>query len=403
MTLTESLTPDAATVRDLQALPKGHLHLHMEAAMRPGTLVDLSGALGIEPVVTSGFSGFTAFSETYRGLLAAMDHPDHLGILMDQIFEDQAAEGVAYLELGVSPRFYAERYGSLEASLAEMLDLARSASATHGVAFGFMPTIDRTAGLENAIEVARAAARFAGDGVVSLGLAADERGFPCADFAEAFAIGRAAGLQSTPHAGELVGPESVWEAIDILGADRILHGVRAVEDPELVALLAERGIPLDVCPTSNVLLDVVAEIGAVLVDRQLGSDGEVLTVLLPAPDRCPQEAFHQIAVLFDVRGVAVDHVAVKGHAEFGIEGHDVIVGRESVLLLEHDRLVGRVGRVRDALAIHERGDVVADRDELVVGLETREREDGIIVDLGHLRRRHGRKDGARPGGDPDQL
>ena len=121
--------------------------------MRPGTLVDLSGALGIEPVVTSGFSGFTAFSETYRGLLAAMDHPDHLGILMDQIFEDQAAEGVAYLELGVSPRFYAARYGSLEASLAEMLDLARSASATHGVAFGFMPTIDRTAGLENAIEV----------------------------------------------------------------------------------------------------------------------------------------------------------------------------------------------------------------------------------------------------------
>ena len=275
MTLTESLTPDDATVRDLQALPKGHLHLHMEAAMRPGTLVDLSGALGIDPVVTSGFSGFTAFSETYRGLLAAMDHPDHLGILMDQIFEDQAAEGVAYLELGVSPRFYAERYGSLEASLAEMLDLARSASTTHGVAFGFMPTIDRTAGLENAIEVARAAARFAGDGVVSLGLAADERGFPCADFAEAFAIGRAAGLQSTPHAGELVGPESVWEAIDVLRADRILHGVRAVEDPELVALLAEHGIPLDVCPTSNVLLDVVAEIGE-----------HPLTVLLDAGVRC---------------------------------------------------------------------------------------------------------------------
>jgi adenosine deaminase len=275
MTLTETFTTTTAATRDLRALPKGHLHLHMEAAMRPATLVALSEKLGIEPVTTSGFSGFTAFSSTYRGLLAAMDHDDHLGILMDQIFEDQAAEGVAYLELSVSPRFYATRYGSLDAALAEMLDLARSASAAHGIAFGFMPTIDRTAGLENAIEVARTAARFAGEGVVSLGLAADERGFPCADFGEPFAIARAAGLQATPHAGELVGPESVREALDVLGADRILHGVRSVEDPALVAELAERGIPLDVCPTSNVLLDVVAEIGE-----------HPLTRLLDAGVRC---------------------------------------------------------------------------------------------------------------------
>ncbi|MFI8595476.1 adenosine deaminase [Microbacterium sp. NPDC078428] len=274
MTLSDTL-PSSSTTRDLRALPKGHLHLHMEAAMRPATLVALSERLGIEPAPTNGFQGFTAFSATYRGLLAAMDHDDHLGILMDQIFEDQAEEGVAYLELGVSPRFYAERYGSLDAALAEMLDLARAASAAHGVAFGFMPTIDRTAGLDNAIEVARSAARFAGEGVVSLGLAADERGFPCADFGEPFAIARAAGLQSTPHAGELVGPESVREALDVLHADRILHGVRSVEDPELVAELAERGIPLDVCPTSNVLLEVVAEIGE-----------HPLTRLLDAGVRC---------------------------------------------------------------------------------------------------------------------
>jgi len=274
MTLSDTL-PSSSMTRDLRALPKGHLHLHMEAAMRPATLVALSERLGIEPAPTNGFQGFTAFSATYRGLLAAMAHDDHLGILMDQIFEDQAEEGVAYLELGVSPRFYADRYGSLDAALAEMLDLARAASAAHGVAFGFMPTIDRTAGLDNAIEVARSAARFAGERVVSLGLAADERGFPCADFSEPFAIARAAGLQSTPHAGELVGPESVREALDVLHADRILHGVRSVEDPELVAELAERGIPLDVCPTSNVLLEVVAEIGE-----------HPLTRLLDAGVRC---------------------------------------------------------------------------------------------------------------------
>ncbi|WP_227496913.1 adenosine deaminase [Planctomonas psychrotolerans] len=262
MTLTDTEPTLRSTMpaRDLQALPKGHLHLHMEAAMRPATLISLSDVLGIEPVKTSGFKGFTAFSATYKTLLDALRHPEHLGILMDQIFEDQAAEGVAYLELSVSPRFYAEQYGSFDGAMRELIDLARSASVTHGVAFGLMPTIDRTAGLEIAVQIAEVAARFAGDGVVSLGLAADERGYPCADFAEPFAIAKAAGLQSTPHAGELVGPESVREAIDVLKADRILHGVRAIEDPELVAELAERGLPLDVCPTSNVMLDVVEKI-----------------------------------------------------------------------------------------------------------------------------------------------
>ncbi|MGO2113096.1 MAG: adenosine deaminase family protein, partial [Pseudoclavibacter sp.] len=163
----------------------------------------------------------------------------------------QAADGVAYVELGVSPTFYVDQYGSMGAALAEMKRHAAAASALHGVAVGLMPTIDRTAGLDAALRVATAAAEHAGDGVVSLGLAADERGFPCAGFAPAFAIAKEAGLQSTPHAGELVGPESVREAIDVLGADRVLHGIRAVEDPALVAELAARRIPMDVCPTSN--------------------------------------------------------------------------------------------------------------------------------------------------------
>jgi adenosine deaminase len=275
MTITAPETTEITGVRDLRALPKGHLHLHMEAAMRPATLVVLSERLGIEPAPTNGFTGFTEFSTTYRGLLAAMNHPEHLGILIDQIFEDQAREGVVYLELGVSPRFYADHYGSLQAALGEMIDLARAASATHGVAFGLMPTIDRTAGEEAAMLVAEAAVRYAGEGVVSLGLAADERGYPCADFAAPFAMAKAAGLQATPHAGELVGPESVREALDILRADRILHGVRSVEDPALVEELAERGVPLDVCPTSNVMLDVVTEIAE-----------HPLTRLLDAGVRC---------------------------------------------------------------------------------------------------------------------
>jgi adenosine deaminase len=258
-------------VRDLLDLPKAHLHLHMEAAMRPATLVELAEKLGIVAPDTSTFTGFTQFSQVYRTILAVLGDPEHLRLLIDQIFEDQAAQGVVYLELGVNSTFYTPIYGSDEAALGAMIEAARAASERHGLAFGLMATIDRTAGAERALEVARAAVRYAGDGVASLGLANDERGFPCADFAEAFAFAKAAGLHATPHAGELVGPESVWEAIDVLHADRVLHGVRAVEDPALVEALAARGIPLDVCPTSNVLLDVVDTLDAHPLPRLLAA------------------------------------------------------------------------------------------------------------------------------------
>jgi len=275
MTITASTAEPATALRDLRALPKGHLHLHMEAAMRPETLVSLAAALGIAAPDTSTFSGFTQFSQVYRTILQVLREPESLALLIDQIFEDQVAQGVTYLELGVNSTFYSPIYGSDRAALETMLGFARTSSERHGLAFGLIATIDRTASPERALQVAEAAAHFGGVGIVALGLANDERGFPCADFADAFALAKAAGLRATPHAGELVGPESVWEAIDILHADRVQHGVRAIEDPALVSALAARGVALDVCPTSNVLLDVVEDI-----------DSHPLPRLLEAGVRC---------------------------------------------------------------------------------------------------------------------
>src|SRR5699024_1302384 len=124
-----------------------------------------------------------------------------------------------------------------------------------GVWTGSIVSIDRGAGPEHALEAARLAARFADRGVVAVGLVADERGDPVADAAGALAIARDAGLGVVPQAGALAGPDEVRSAIE-LGVDRIQHGVRAVEDPRVLELLAERGTCLDVCPTSNVVLDV---------------------------------------------------------------------------------------------------------------------------------------------------
>ena len=249
-----------AVRRDLTALPKGHLHLHLEAAMRPDTLTDLAARMGVEIPPVTGFAGFAAFSGMYRGLLAVLADPANLDRLIHEAVEDAAADGVVYVEFGVSPQFYEEAFGSVEAALDAHIAAARDAGERFGVEVGLMVTVDRTLDVQTAIELARVAASRAGQGVVSLGLANEERGYPAADFTEAFTIARAAGLQSTPHAGELVGPESVWQAIDDLGAARVLHGVRAIEDPALVAVLAERGICLDVCPTSNLLLDVIDDL-----------------------------------------------------------------------------------------------------------------------------------------------
>ena len=135
-----------------------------------------------------------------------------------------------------------------------------SASADTGVGAGLMLSVDRTKPTDDAVDLAVLARDFVGRGVVAFGLANDEVIGPPEPYAEAFIVAKAAGLLSTPHAGELCGPESIRGALDALGADRIQHGVRAIEDPELVQRLADHGVCLDVCPTSNLSLGVVDQI-----------------------------------------------------------------------------------------------------------------------------------------------
>lgn len=243
--------------RDLRSLPKAHLHLHLEAAMRPETLVELAAVSGVEIPPVAGFSGFGAFAAMYQGLLAVLSEPAHLERLIDEAVADEAAAGSVYVEFGVSPQFYVDTYGSLLASLDRHLEWAAAAGERHGVAVGLMMTGDRTRPVEEAIALAEAAAARADAGMASFGLANEERGYPAADFEVPFRIATDAGLLSTPHAGELVGPESIRQAVEVLRADRILHGIRVLDDPELVIEIAERGITLDTCPTSNVVLDVV--------------------------------------------------------------------------------------------------------------------------------------------------
>src|SRR3954447_10599489 len=247
-------------MRDLALLPKAHLHVHREGAMRPSTLSTLAAQYSIEVPPVRGFGSFAAFAGMYVAACEVLQAEDDIRRLFDEVVEDAAIAGAVWVE----PAFYLPRYetrlGSLDAVLEVALDALQASAGRHGIGAGLIVAADRTVDPDEAVGLAELAVSHRDRGVVAFGLANDESLFGPAPFAEAFAIARDGGLLSTPHAGELDGPTSVVGALDDLGAHRIQHGVRAIEDPELVARLAESTVCLDVCPTSNLLLSVVPSI-----------------------------------------------------------------------------------------------------------------------------------------------
>jgi adenosine deaminase len=252
----------AVRLRDLRQLPKAHLHLHLEGGMRPSTLVDLSKHYAA-PMPDPPDGSFATFIRLYRAAAAVLRVPDDYVRLVHEVVQDAAADGVVWLEPAewLAPG-QPERLGLADAQavLDLLLDAARQASASTGVAVGWMVATNRTRPVAEAVSLARLAARYAGRGVVSFGLADDETKGRPEPFAPAFDIARAAGLIPSPHAGEHGGPDSVRGALDALGARRIQHGVRSAEDPQLLRRLAGEGVCLDVCPTSNVQLRVVTSL-----------------------------------------------------------------------------------------------------------------------------------------------
>lgn len=244
----------------LATLPKAHLHLHVEAAMRPATLHELASEHGVAVPRLDAFSDFSGFLAVYEAATASLRRPEDLRRLFRELAEDAGADGAVWVEVHVYPPLWAGRYGADEAALDLAVECAREATAATGVGVGIVVAADRTGPPEDAERTAHLAASRAGDVVVAFGLANDERGNPPVPFEGAFRIARDAGLLSVPHAGELGGPESVRAAVDLLGADRLGHGVRAIEDPDLVRRLAGEGVVCDVCPTSNVVLGLFPSI-----------------------------------------------------------------------------------------------------------------------------------------------
>jgi adenosine deaminase len=255
--------------RPLATLPKAHLHLHFTGSMRHSTLVELAGEHGIRlpPALTQDWPphlsgtderGWFRFQRLYDSARSVLRRPEDVRRLVAETAQDERAEGSRWLEIQVDPDGYAGRFGGITAMTELVLDAAAQATAATGVGIGVIIAANRTKHPLEARTLARLAAQFAGRGVTGFGLSNDERRGEARDFTRAFGIAEHAGLLLVPHGGELAGPASVAACLDDLHADRIGHGVRAVEDPALVKRLAAEGVTCEVCPSSNVALGIAA-------------------------------------------------------------------------------------------------------------------------------------------------
>jgi adenosine deaminase len=248
-------------MRDLRTLPKVELHLHLEGSARAETLREFADRDGAPVPHGMGPDGWTFggpmdFIDNYLELCQLFATVDDFRRLAVELCADLAASGVPYAEVVFSPGNHARRldgdwFGPIEA----VLDGLAAGERDHGVTVRLCPDIVRDNGLEDAQRTLEVAVRYVGNGVVGLNCAGSER-TPVERFGWLFRKAGRAGLRSVPHAGEWSGPESVRATIEHLRPDRIGHGVRSAEDPALVQLLAERRIPLEICPVSNVATGV---------------------------------------------------------------------------------------------------------------------------------------------------
>jgi aminodeoxyfutalosine deaminase len=258
----------------IAALPKVELHLHLLGSARPGTVdrlarrqlgrPGLAGRLdpvgGEGPVGFAEITGFDHFVEVYGAVNALVTGGADVVDLVAGLAADLAAARVRYAEVTVTPLSHLAA-GIGPGELAEALAAARAAAAaTTGVELAWIFDISGDLGPEAGERTVDWVLEHQPAGTVGLGLGGPEAGAARRAFRPAFGRARAAGLRSVPHAGELAGPGEVWAALHELGADRIGHGISCVRDPRLVEFLADAGIPLEICPTSNVCTGAVISI-----------------------------------------------------------------------------------------------------------------------------------------------
>ncbi|MBI1956284.1 MAG: adenosine deaminase [Acidobacteria bacterium] len=251
-------------------LPKAELHLHLEGCVEPETLWQLAqrhrtplAAMGREALQrlynTADFGGFL---QAFKVVCEHLQTPEDYEFVAYTALQRLARQNVRYAEITVSAGVMLWKGEDMQSSFEGIAAGYERAREESGIRVQWIFDAVRQFGPEAALDVARAAASLQHRGVIGFGIGGDEQQAPAELFREVFAYARREGLRLTAHAGETAGPESVWAAVDVLGAERIGHGLTAARDGRLVKVLAEKQLPLDVCLTSNLRTGVLPQISS---------------------------------------------------------------------------------------------------------------------------------------------
>jgi adenosine deaminase len=303
------------------SMPKVELHVHLEGSIQPSTLLTLAERNGVQLPAEDlqGLREFYRYTDldhfmlVYNTVCSCLRTPEDLSLIVYQFGAEMARQNIRYAEVTPTPWSLHRDTGLAFEEILDALNDGRiRAARDFGVRMCWIFGITRD-DLDSRLTVARWAVQSRSLGTVALGLGGSESRYPPELFEDAFSYATHGGLHSVPHAGETLGPESVWTALDRLHADRIGHGVRSVEDPALIAHLVERQIPLEICPTSNVRIGLYDSYGEHPL-RRLWDAGALVTVHSDDPPMMDTTLTREYGVLVEEFGfdrVSLERVSLN--------------------------------------------------------------------------------------------
>ena len=295
-------------------IPKVELHLHLEGSIPLPTLWELIQKYGGSPDVPTmesltqkfTFNNFPHFIQTWIWMTQFLRENDDFTLIAEAVARDLAAQNIQYVEAFFSPGDFSKN-GLTPQGIATAI--RAGLDKVPEVRISLIADLIRDTGpdLEKARNTLHAVSEVRQQGVIGIGLGGSEQNFPAQLFKPVFAEARQLWFHTTAHAGEAAGSESVWAALESLHVERIGHGIRAIEDPELVRTLATLRTPLEVCPISNLRTGVVKTIEEHPI-RKLFDRGVVITVNTDDPKMFGNSLAEEYAVLINSLGFTKNEI-----------------------------------------------------------------------------------------------